>query len=610
MKRLCVTLLLSMWALCALAAEKSSVIVSINGSKFYIHTVRSGETLYALSKVYDIGEEAILEHNPAAAQGLRAGDSLKIPFVVARTEARSEKKLRKIFDMHYVSKGETLYAISRQYEIPIPTIIEDNPSLDPIRLRPGERILVRKKEIGSEDEAGSRQQWEAYRTSLNSVADPGDAYCIVAAGDTFYSLSRRFGITEEELSELNGGLQPADLKAGAMIRVPGKENARPSDKEPTAQPDTLGQPASEPVEAIEFRALRRSEPLKVALLLPLAVEGIGTNNNYLEFYQGFLLGLDSVKLRHGYSVDLTLFNTGRSCDKVAGIVGSEAFRNTDLIVGPIYEDEMEPVVRYAETQRIPVVSPLAHIERASSDVIFQLAPDPTRKYDKAADLFGSGKRITVIYTENTDKEFESEILALIGDRDYRTHIYRYEHPNDIARRGGRSAADLTSLLNNDDDNVLIVMADNEIDVDRILAAIASADTSISTRKSSAPRFVVLGNARWNRYNNIDRTMFFKNRVVFFSTYHAKRDADAVKNFDGAYIHAFNALPTLYSYRGFDTAMIFVPAMYNDIEYKMENKRYSPLQTAYLFGQDDRSRNHVNRNWTRVDYGSDFTITIE
>ena len=167
MKRLCVAVLLTVWGLCALAAEKSGIIVSINGTKYYIHTVQAGETLYGLSKTYAVGERVIVENNPETAAGLKAGTNLKIPYVASLAEQMPEKKLRRTFTKHYVAKGETLYGISREYEIPIQTIIEDNPSLDPIRLRPGERILIRKKKIGSEDEAGSRAQWEEYRSSLN-----------------------------------------------------------------------------------------------------------------------------------------------------------------------------------------------------------------------------------------------------------------------------------------------------------------------------------------------------------------------------------------------------------------------------------------------------------
>ena len=58
------------------------------------------------------------------------------------------------------------------------------------------------------------------------------------------------------------------------------------------------------------------------------------------------------------------------------------------------------------------------------------------------------------------------------------------------------------------------------------------------------------------------------------------------------------------------AMIFAPAMFSDIEYDLEQKLYTPLQTSYRFERNPESGNHVNRNWMRVNYQNDFTITIE
>lgn len=46
----------------------------------------------------------------------------------------------------------------------------------------------------------------------------------------------------------------------------------------------------------------------------------------------------------------------------------------------MYEDELAPVLRIAEQEGIPVVSPLATIDHTHSDVLFQMAPDPARKY--------------------------------------------------------------------------------------------------------------------------------------------------------------------------------------------------------------------------------------
>ena len=402
------------WAFCAVAAGKSATIVYINGAKYYIHTVQAGETLYGLSKTYGVGEKVILENNPSIARGLKTAENIKIPFVADVPEPKSDKKLRKTFDFHFVSKGETLYAISRQYEIPVKTLLEDNPNLDPLHMRLGERILIRRKQIGSEDEAGTKEQWEEYRQSLNSVAEEGTAYHIVHPGETFYSLSRRFGITEAEFSALNGGLKPADLKAGAMVKIPAPEAGQiPEGADSLQRQDSVPETGQQVVQ-IDFRALRAGDPLDVALLLPLATGG-EPNGNYLEFYQGFLLGLDSVKLKYGRSVNVDLYNTARDTARIREIVESDAFRKADLIVGPVYEEGLYPVIRFAEEKKIPVVSPLANIEGMNSDVLFQLAPDPSRKYEKAGDLVNGDKRVTLICTESADKEFEREMLALLGD---------------------------------------------------------------------------------------------------------------------------------------------------------------------------------------------------
>lgn len=639
MKRLWLLVTLLLWSAAVVAGGKSRTVVVIDGAKYYIHTIERGETLYSLARTYGVSQQVIISSNPSAAAGLRAGEKLKIPYTSKVEETPSARKLRKTFDTHIVAQGETLYAIARRYAIPIQTVIADNPTIDPISLHPGDQILIRRNERGGKSVTEVQMQWEQYRNDLNSVADAGVAYHLVEKGETFYSLSHRYTTTVEQLSALNGGLQPAELKAGAIIKVPGNGNtsetqpasvsgqraagggqsqalAQPSDEmlygvlpqQDTLASDALG--ASLPDGGVDFMPLDRAQTLRVALMLPIAVNG-KPNSNYLEFYQGFLMGLDSVK-RAGYSVRLDLFNTARSAETVSRIVEEDkAFRAANLIVGPVYEKPLEPVVRYAETRGIPVVTPLADIAQVQSDVLFQMAPVASHKYDKVRGLIDSCERITFIYTDKTDREFEAEMRALVDGREVRTHRYVYEHASVVERRGaGKSPSDLTPLLHNRDHNLFVIMADNELDVDRILAALASANTSIVSRGYTSPHFTVLGNARWNRYNNISREIFFKDHIVFLSTYHAKRDSETVCRFDSDYIRAFGALPTLYSYRGYDAAVIFCRAMFDEIQYDLEDRNYTPLQTTYRFGQEAGEANHVNQNWTRVNYNEDFSISIE
>ncbi len=611
MKRLFALLLLLLTvAGTTVAGERSTQLVFINGTKYYLHAVAAGDTLYSLAKTYGVSEQDIRDHNRTLGEGLQAGAMLKIPVREAATPEKplSEKKLNKTFSSHYVTKGETLYSIARLYDIAVQQLLEDNTNLDPTHLALGQRILVRKKQIGKSNDRQAAAEWSRYNEQLNSVAADGEQYYMVQKGDTFYSLSRRHGISEQELSALNGGLQAADLKLGAIIKLPAPHTAQPpvQPATPTEQPSLL--PPKAEVATVDFRA-HCCDPLRVSLLLPMS-RGGAPNNNYIDFYEGFLMGLDSVRTQHGHSVDLILYDTQRDSAALAAILADEqGFGRSQLIIGPVYEEELAQVIPHAEQKQIPVVSPLAHLNQLQSDVLFQMAPNPARKYDKAQALL-DGKRLTLIYGEQNDAEFEAEMLALIGSREYLTHNYKYVHPSVKLKEDEVNPSDLTPILDNEEENLYIILSDNEIEVDRILAALASADTNLRARSLRTPKYSVLGNSRWNRYANIDRTIFFKNRVTFFTTYHAKRDSELIKRFDRNYIEAFGSLPSLYSYRGYDAAMIFVPAMYGDIEYDLEDRRFEPLKTLYRFKQEHPTANHINRDWMRVNYNNDFTITLE
>lgn len=593
------------------AIEKSTTIVHINGAKYYIHTVAKGETLYSLALTYEVTEQAITTNNESVSEGLKVGDRIKIPFVetkaMAKARQRAERKLSKNFTIHYVGKGETLYSIARRYEIAVQTLLTDNPDLDPMQLRSGERILIRKTAIGTSSELEMADQLEDYSQQMNSVAPDGELFYVVQKGDTFYSLARKYGITEQQISKLNDGLQPADLKAGAILRIAAGETSPSTDTAAEQAPTTSAEEIV--AQSFDFRAQCDCDPMSVALLLPLGTVA-HPNSNYTEFYRGFLMGLDSIRTRYGHSIELNVFNTNRDTAVIRTIVDNEAFRRSQLIVGPIYEEEMEPVVRFAEQKQIPVVSPLAQMTNIQSDALFEMAPDPNKKYAKAEQLIDTVKHVTLIYTDKTDKNFEAEMLELLRDRPYKKHTYHYVHPSTKYPAGVPHPSDLAPIMMNDESNLYIIMADNEIDVDRILAALASAETNLRARSLAKPRYTVLGNSRWNRYSNIDRTLFFRNSIVFFSTYHAKRNDEAIRAFDRAHILRFAAFPSLYTYRGYDAAMIFVEAMYNDIIYDLEDRRYEPLSTIYRFVQEHPTANHRNNNWMRVNYNNDFTISIE
>lgn len=590
---------------------KSKVIVFINGKKYYVHTVKSGDTLYSMAKAYGVSEDAIKESNPTVADGLKLDQSVKIPVadnVVA--DAKDSKKRKKEFVEHKIRGGETLYSIARDYNISVNTIREDNPGLNPQSLSIGQSIWVRKSDMGSSSEKEAQAEMDAYADNLNKATDDGFEYYVVKPGETVYSLARRFEITEQEFAANNdiaGG-----LKAGAVIRIPIKDEENVNQMEKKADvPESELIAAQSSDENIIFRALPSDQLLNIALMLPFNVES-KPNSSYVEFYQGFLLGLEKIKQEGRGETKLTVYNTEHNPVKVQNIVKSPAFEGTNLIIGPVYEDELSPVLQYARENSTPVVSPLADIKTVKSPAIYQLSPDPAKKYDKIADLIDGGRDIYMIYADSFDKEFEGEVLALLKDKPYAAYTYSFNQKSIFTPRNSaaRQIEVMDDILKEEKPCLFVVLANKETDVDRILGTISSSKVAITEKSEKSAPYVVLGTSRWGRFNNIDHTTYFNNNVVMISTYHAKRDSQVVREFDSRYIEAYNSLPSLYAYRGYDAAIIFCTGMRSDIDYNMLDKKYTPLQTSYQFSHKGEGDKYVNQEWMRVNYNSNYTITIE
>src|SRR5271154_1014598 len=86
---------------------------TINGKVFIIHKVDEHETLYGISRRYFVPIASILEFNPAADGGLEIGQLLKIPFTP------KDKVLTTDGTVHKVAPKETLFSISKLYNVSV-----------------------------------------------------------------------------------------------------------------------------------------------------------------------------------------------------------------------------------------------------------------------------------------------------------------------------------------------------------------------------------------------------------------------------------------------------------------------------------------------------------
>ena len=92
------TFYLGSFNLLAQSTSKSTEISTVNGKKYYMHKVASGQSVQGIAIIYDIDPKVIFTENPNAKNGIMTGQKLKIPFdaVVAGGNTKTVEKTKPV----------------------------------------------------------------------------------------------------------------------------------------------------------------------------------------------------------------------------------------------------------------------------------------------------------------------------------------------------------------------------------------------------------------------------------------------------------------------------------------------------------------------------------
>jgi hypothetical protein len=234
------------------------------------------------------------------------------------------------------------------------------------------------------------------------------------------------------------------------------------------------------------------------------------------------------------------------------------------------------------------------------------------KNEKLADIFDGSREVVMVYANSVDGDFEREVKALAVNAPMTALNYKFDRGSFFYHRGanGTSGAevDITEFMRTSSRKAYVIVAKDDTDVDRILTTLASTKSSVVARSMSYGDYIVVGNRKWKQSTTIEKQSFFRNNTIFVSPYYANRSNENVRMFDSRYVKAYDALPTMYSYRGYDAAMIFCRKMFEGIDGRIFEECFTPLATPYSFVYEDGL--YVNNHWIREHYNSNFTIVVE
>lgn len=267
------------------------------------HTVEPKETLYSISKKYNISFEELIRLNPEKKDGkLSIGDVL----IIKSAPAASTKKYGEII----VEPKQTVYGIIKQYKISEAELKALNPNLtNDIKI--GDKIILPLENIQkysipktSEEIAyeapkasvsqGSQDKFSSASTgakTTSSAAISGNEYTIQPK-DNYYKITNTFGLTKKQLLLLNPGLQKKGLVVGDVITVKGdlnllaEQTAKSNKSKSKVKQVSEEKPKQSKVEYIQYTSVAGDTKYSIANKFGASVEDLLAANpsivNYIK----------------------------------------------------------------------------------------------------------------------------------------------------------------------------------------------------------------------------------------------------------------------------------------------------------------------------------------
>lgn len=191
------------------------------------YTVQAGDSLYAIGRKFDISPSTILAFNKLdQSKGLSIGQVLKIPSTstkvnVPPTTVTPQRSITSNISqkIHTVEQGQSLYSISRKYNTSPQAILKENglPGDAPIYI--GQALKI--PSLSANSVKTPQPITKPKTTTVTQENNPSPQLYTVQQGDTLYQISRKVGLSPQQILALNGLDGSTPIHIGQNLKVKG-----------------------------------------------------------------------------------------------------------------------------------------------------------------------------------------------------------------------------------------------------------------------------------------------------------------------------------------------------------------------------------------------------
>ena len=498
---------------------------------FEEYTVKDKETLYGLAQRFHITQDDLRRYNMILyKKELRKGQEITIPLY--RDAPKEISKGKEGLTKYIVKPGEGLWRIAQNYGVTQETLERLNPNL-PNPLKEGMEIWV-----------------PAGKSGVPEVTtDKALVLYQVEKGEGFMSLERKFGLSQKELEKLNPELKDG-IKLEAQIWIP-KNNFLDyvATLGGASQTDVDTGNATDANPKIKS-GMNPSNTKTVSFVLPFRVNGIQAGNIAdikiklqkekitaiaSDFYSGALMALDSLQ-KMGFSLTVNVYDSNGNAQGVKAISSSEGLKNSQVIIGPFSPSAFNALSETITSDNIAILAPLSNRNIELRPNVFQTVPTIEVQQNSMISFINQKypDANIVLLSDAKSKDMNEKLLS------------SFSQAKNVDNIQG-----IQSALNKEATNIVFVSSDDVVflsDAIRILYNIAGIN---GKNKNYNIIMATLDKGDAYDHNSISNSQL---SALKFTYPAANRYAGESNPFIKKYLKTYKISPSKYAFRGFDLTM--------------------------------------------------------
>ena len=572
--------------------------ISMSGRQYYVHIVLERQTIYGITKAYNVTEEDLYAANPMLKEeGLRSGTVIYIPVVSGEHKERT--------------------ATVKEHSSAQAKEVKEKPA-------PKEKEKPAVKEKPAREKPAPKEK--PAKESSKKIPAPKEGYVqhTVKWFENIYDVAAAYGVTPQQIMDANG-LKSSAISKRQVLLIPVGETAKSTGQATAPSVTTTLVPEEaekvhttvtaptvteeKPVAAAEEKA-DADEPgimdfpvakgtAEIALVMPFNANGKYSESN-MDFYSGVLMALRDLE-KEGVKTTLNVF------DLQAGTPSAYQLNRNEVILGPITTADLTKILEVTDG-RVPVISPLDQRAAGLADTHEGFVQAPSSTASQYAELarWAAEDRTRedriILVSEITS---EGSTAAATGIRNaLRSAGASFEEASWTVGQGRSLPGALTSRLTKGGVNRIVVASEKE-------AFIGDIVRNLGILINQGYKIAMYAPSRVRTFETVDGSLYHQDDLHICSPYHADYDSEEVKAFVRAYRALYRTDPSQFAFQGYDLTRYFARmcAKYGNRWFRaIDREPGSGLHTDFRF-EKVRNGSYRNTGIRRIRYNTDYSTTL-